>query len=109
MGVAFIILSMKWQFTKYTPLDIQYTLCAEFAYFQLLKCHSEYKVWHMQLISSRVLVCMWLCCLQEVTEEELRQRREVWEVPAKRQKVGGLLAKYRKLVSSAHTGAITLA
>lgn len=45
----------------------------------------------------------------EVSEEELKKRREKWQIPTKRAKVKGLLAKYRKMVSSAHTGAITLA
>ena len=47
--------------------------------------------------------------IQEVSEEELERRRQEWKVPVERLKVGGLLAKYRKMVSSAHTGAITLA
>lgn len=46
---------------------------------------------------------------QEVSGEELERRRSCWKIPAERLKVGGLLAKYRKVVSSAHTGAITLA
>ena len=46
---------------------------------------------------------------QEVSGEELERRRQAWKVPTEKMKVGGLLAKYRKMVSSAHTGAITLA
>lgn len=44
---------------------------------------------------------------QDVSEEELARRRQAWKVPEEFQKVKGLLAKYRRAVSSAHTGAIT--
>lgn len=47
--------------------------------------------------------------MQEVSNEELERRRQKWQIPTERLKVKGLLAKYRKMVSSAHTGAITLA
>ncbi len=44
---------------------------------------------------------------QEVSEEVLTARKACWKIPQERQKVKGLLAKYRRSVSSAHTGAVT--
>ncbi|XP_064384932.1 dihydroxy-acid dehydratase-like isoform X1 [Halichondria panicea] len=43
----------------------------------------------------------------EVSEEVLTARKACWKIPLERQKVKGLLAKYRRSVSSAHTGAVT--
>ena len=37
----------------------------------------------------------------------MAKRKASWKIPAERLKVKGLLAKYRRSVSSAHTGAIT--
>lgn len=48
-------------------------------------------------------------CEQEVGEEELAKRRKNWKIPEERLQVHGLLAKYRKMVSSAHLGAVTIA
>ena len=45
--------------------------------------------------------------VQEVSGEEMARRKESWKIPAERQKVKGLLGKYRKSVSSAHIGAVT--
>ena len=45
--------------------------------------------------------------VQEVSGEEMARRKESWKIPAERQKVIGLLGKYRKSVSSAHIGAVT--
>ena len=44
---------------------------------------------------------------QEVSKEVLTARKACWKIPQERQKVKGLLAKYRRSVSSAHTGAVT--
>ncbi|XP_064384948.1 dihydroxy-acid dehydratase-like isoform X2 [Halichondria panicea] len=43
----------------------------------------------------------------EVSKEVLTARKACWKIPQERQKVKGLLAKYRRSVSSAHTGAVT--
>ena len=37
----------------------------------------------------------------------MAMRRQSWKIPTERQKVKGLLGKYRKAVSSAHIGAVT--
>lgn len=50
---------------------------------------------------------MHLNFLKEVSEEEMAKRKKSWKVPVERQKVRGLLAKYRLAVSSAHIGAVT--
>ena len=41
---------------------------------------------------------------QELSEEEIAQRLSNWTPPVK--KLKGLLARYRKLVTSAHYGAV---
>lgn len=43
----------------------------------------------------------------EVSTEELVCRQGDWEIPAERQTVPGILGKYRRLVASAHLGAVT--
>lgn len=43
--------------------------------------------------------------VQELSDKEVEKRRREWVPPDK--PVKGLLAKYRRSVSSAHTGAVT--
>lgn len=71
-------------------------------------------------LSSYLILCMYVplaylpklmyvrpFVVQEVSGEEMARRKESWKIPAERQKVIGLLGKYRKSVSSAHIGAVT--
>lgn len=53
-----------------------------------------------------ILICVYI---QEVSDAELTERRKNWTIPTEKLKVHGLLAKYRKIVSSAHLGAVTVA
>ncbi|XP_064384941.1 dihydroxy-acid dehydratase-like [Halichondria panicea] len=43
----------------------------------------------------------------EVSKEVLTAQKACWKIPQERQKVKGLLVKYRRSLSSAHTGAVT--